>query len=245
MFPIHRQASRRPVKPTVQLAEAVTPEGTRLVLSEHDGHYFLNADGTQLMTSFSHGSEEHLARMGCAPFRSAGQPRILIGGLGLGYTLAAACRALPQKRARFTVAEPVPELVEWNRQHLPHLHPGLWEDPRVVVKTAPGQVLLRAAREEYHAILLHTDNGPEAFTGANNDALYSPDGLRVVANALKDGGLLAVWSATTKPQFEKRLREAGFDVTCELVPAVHKGKQKRQHVIWLGRKGSYRPQHQR
>jgi spermidine synthase len=233
------------MKPTVQLADTSTPEGVHLALFAHDGHYFLQVDGVQLMTSFSHGPEEHLARIGCAPFRAAGQPRILLGGLGLGYTLAAASQALPQKRAAFIVAELVPELAQWNQEHLSHLHPGLWEDPRIKVRTAAVRELMREAGEGYHAILLDTANGPETCAGAANDDLYTPDGLRIAAEALKEGGLLAVWSATTDPSLEKRLRNADFDVTRELVPAVHKGKQKRHHVIWLARKGTYQSQHQR
>lgn len=233
------------MKPTVQLAEATTPEGAQLVLSEHDGHYFLTVDGAPLMTSFAHGAEEQLARLACAPFRPAAQPRILIGGLGLGYTLAAACAALPQKRAAFTVAEPIPEIVPWNREHLAHLHPDLWEDPRIQVHTKDVRDLLQEAEEAYHAVLLDTGKGPEAFSGSRNDPLHTPNGLKIAAKALKEGGLLAVWSATDDRSFDKRLRQAGFEVTRELVPAVHKGKQKRQHIIWLARRGTYQSQHQR
>jgi spermidine synthase len=233
------------MKPTVVLAEATTPEGAVLTLLEHDGNYFLQADGAQLMTSFAHGSEEELARMACAPFRSVRQPRILIGGLGLGFTLAEACRALPQKRAVFEVGELIPEIVDWNRQHLAHLHPGLWEDARVEVRLGDVAELVRSNRDGYHAILLDIDNGPEAFTGQHNNALYRGEGLANLRAALKDGGLLAVWSATDDPGFERRLQKAGFDVTRETVAAAHKGKRKRQHIIWLARKGQFQSPHRR
>ena len=229
------------MKPTVVLAEATTPEGAVLTLLEHDGKYFLQADGAQLMTSFAHGSEEELARLACGPFRSVRQPRILIGGLGLGFTLAEACRALPQKRAVFEVAELLPEIVEWNRSHLAHLHPGLWEDERVEVRVGDVAEVIRDSGDGYHAILMDVDNGPEAFTGQHNNALYRGEGLAALGQALKDGGLLAVWSATDDPGFERRLRKAGFDVTRETVAAAHKGKRKRQHTIWLARKGQYQP----
>lgn len=232
------------MKPTIVLAEAATPEGAVLTLLEHDGKYFLQADGAQLMTSFAHGSEEELARIACAPFRSVRQPHILIGGLGLGFTLAEACRALPQKRAVFEVAELIPEIVEWNRTHLAHLHPGMWEDERIEVEIRDVAEIVQANPDTYHAILLDVDNGPEAFTGEHNSALYRGRGLAMLQRALKDGGLLAVWSATNDPGFERRLSKSGFDVTRETVAAAHKGKRKRQHTIWLARKGHYQSQNQ-
>jgi spermidine synthase len=231
------------MKPIVQLAEATTPDGSHLALCEHDGEYFLKADGARLMTSFAHASEEHLARLACALFRPAAQPRILIGGLGLGYTIAEARLALPQSRAHFTVAELVPEVLQWNRQLLAHLHPGLWEDARVTVKIQDVTDLMAAAPEAYHAILLDADNGPEAFTGFHNKGFDTLASLHLAHEALKEGGLLAVWSATPDPVLEKRLRNTGFDVSTEMVPAAHKGKRKRRHTIWLARKGAYQSQH--
>ncbi|MBT8044048.1 MAG: spermine synthase, partial [Verrucomicrobiae bacterium] len=106
------------MKPYVKIAEAQTPEGEPLELIEHDGTYMICSHGEQLMTSFSHGSEETLAELACSPFRPVNQPRILIGGLGMGYTLAAATRALPGKRATFIVAELTSEIETWNRTHL-------------------------------------------------------------------------------------------------------------------------------
>lgn len=228
------------MKPTVLLDEATTPEGDHLGLYAHDGKYFLKANGAQLMTSFATASEEELARLACAPLRPARQPHVLIGGLGLGYTLAAACRALPQGGARFTVVELLPEVVRWNRTHLAALHPGLWEDPRIEVRTGDvREAIADAGEESYGAILLDTDNGPEAFVGQGNDALYTAEGLRALARVLKPGGLLGVWSAQDDPKFEKRLRQAGYDVSRSEVPAAHRGKRKRRHLIWLARKGSY------
>ena len=151
---------------------------------------------------------------------------------------------LPQKRATFEVAELLPEVVAWHREHLAHLHPGLWQDERVAVETRDVAEMMRAHPGSYHAVLLDVDNGPEAFTGEHNNALYTARGLALAHRALKEGGLLAVWSALDDPAFEKRLRRAGFDVTRETVPASHKGKRKRQHTIWLASKGSYQSQHQ-
>lgn len=229
------------MKPTVQIAETTTPDGAHLALCEHDGTHFLKMDGAQLRTSFAHASEEHVARLACRPFRPAAQPRILIGGLGLGYTLAEACRALPQSRAHFTVAEPVPALAAWNRDHLGHLHAGLWDDLRVAVVHEEAASLMAAAPETFHAIVLDTDPGFDAGSGPGSP--YGAAGLDLAFAALKDGGLLGVWSARPHPGFEKRLRLAGFEVSTELVPAAHKGKQQRQHLVWLARKGTYQSQH--
>ena len=233
------------MKPTVILAETTTPEGAVLTLLEHDGTYFIQADGAQLMSSRAHGSEDALARLGSAPFISVRQPRILIGGLGLGYTLAEVVRCLRQKRGVIEVAELLPDVVSWHREHLRELHPDLWTDERVEILTEDVASVMKKETEGYHAILLDVDNGPEAFTGKHNNRLYSAAGLDRAHKALKQGGLLAVWSATDDPGFEKRLRQAGFDVTRETVPAAHKGKRKRQHTIWLARKGVYESQNKR
>lgn len=230
------------MKPQIILAETTTPEGEPLSLVSHDGHFHLQSRGDKLMTTFSHGSEEELARLGCAPSRPARQPLILIGGLGFGYTLAAATEALPQKGARFLVAEQVPAIVEWNQTHLRELHPQLWEDDRILVETLPVQEVMAEHEEAFAAILLDVDNGPWAFQDEANQALYSASGLQAIKRALKNGGMLAVWSVRHDKAFEKELHKAGFEVSCEKVPASKKGKQNRFHTIWLARKGTYQPQ---
>lgn len=230
------------MKPTTLIAESTTPEGDHLALYSHDGHYFLKANGAQLRTSFSHGSEEELARLACAPIRAARQPHVLIGGLGMGFTLAAACAALPQKGATFTVAETIPEVVQWNQQHLNSLHPGLWEDPRVRVHPGLAQELIARGSGLYQAILLDMDQDSDASTGAQNEILATNGGLGQIAAALKEGGFLAVWSASPNKSFEKRLRLAGYEVQRIEVPAVSRGKQRRQHIIWLATKGHYQSQ---
>lgn len=194
------------------------------------------------MTTFSHDSEEELARLGCAPSKPARQPAVLIGGLGFGYTLAAATRALPQKGAKFLVAEQTPAIVEWNQTHLRELHPQLWEDDRILIETVPVQQLIRENEETFAAILLDVDNGPWAFQDEANEALYSLNGLQLAKQALKTGGILAIWSVRYDKTFEKNLIKAGFDVSCEKVPASKKGKQNRFHTIWLARKGLYQSQ---
>ena len=194
------------------------------------------------MTTFSHGSEEELATLACSPSRPARQPAILIGGLGFGYTLAAATQALPQKGAKFIVAEQTPAIIEWNQTHLRELHPQLWEDDRILVETAPVQDLIKENEETFSAILLDVDNGPWAFQGEANEALYSLNGLQLAKQSLKEGGILAIWSVRYDKAFERTLQKAGFDVTSHKVPATKKGKQNRFHTIWTAQKGSYQTQ---
>ena len=119
------------------------------------------------------------------------------------------------------------------------VNPGLLDDERITIKIKPVQKLIRQAGGEYHAILLDVDNGPSAFHGKKNDAIYSLNGLREIQHALKGGGILAVWSARTDKAFTKLLRKAGFDVSENSVAAAHKGSKRRNHTIWLARKKSY------
>ncbi|GHC55474.1 spermidine synthase [Roseibacillus persicicus] len=233
------------MKPQIILAETTSPEGEPLTLVSHDGHFHLQSRGEKLMTTFSHGSEEELATLACAPSRPARQPTVLIGGLGFGFTLASATQALPQKGARFVVAEQTPAIVEWNQTHLRDLHPNLWEDDRILIEPVPVQNLIKDNEETFAAIMLDVDNGPWAFQDEANEALYSLDGLHLAKRALKSGGVLAVWSVRHDKAFEKKLIKAGFEVTCEKVPATKKGKQNRFHTIWLAKKGEYISQNRR
>ena len=227
------------MKPYIKITETLTPEGEPLELIEHDGTFMICSNGEQLMTSFSHGSEETLAELACAPFSPVNQPKFLIGGLGMGYTLAAATRAVTKKRATFVVAELTPAIVDWNRSHLSHLNANLLDDERIEIKIGPVQKAIRQANGEYHAIILDVDNGPSAFHGKKNDSLYSLQGLREIQHALKGGGILAIWSARSDKAFTKTLRKAGFDVSENAVAAAHKGSKRRTHTIWLARKKSY------
>ncbi|BDS07274.1 spermidine synthase [Oceaniferula spumae] len=227
------------MKPYIKIAETKTPEGEPLELIEHDGTYMICSNGEQLMTSFSHGSEETLAELACSPFGPVNQPKFLIGGLGMGYTLAAATRSVTKKRAQFVCAELTQAIIDWNQTHLAHLNPGLLDDERITIKLGPVQKVIRQANGEYHAILLDVDNGPSAFHGKNNNNLYTLNGLREIQNALKGGGILAVWSARSDKAFTKTLQKAGFDVSENAVAAAHKGNKRRTHTIWLARKRNY------
>lgn len=230
------------MKPYIKLAETLTPEGEPLELFQHDTDYFISSRGERLMTSIAHGSEEELSRMACQPFRAARQPKVLIGGMGMCFTLAAAVESLTQKGAQFIVAELTAGVEEWNRTYLKHLHPGLLDDPRISVKISPVQTIIAQSEKEFSAIMLDVDNGPSAFHGKQNDNLYTLDGIHAAKAALKDGGILAIWSAYPDKKFTKRLRNAGFDVSEVEVPASHLGRKRRMHTIWLARNGSYHSQ---
>ena len=132
-----------------KLAETTTPEGQPLELFEHDGEFFISSHGERLMTSIAYGSEEELARMACQPYRPARQPKVLIGGLGMCFTLSAAVESLPQAGAEFVVAELTQCVVEWNKTHLKGMHPGLLDDSRIKIKISPVQKLIAEANQKY------------------------------------------------------------------------------------------------
>ena len=223
-----------------KLAETDTPEGEPLELFEHDGEFFISSKGERLMTSIAYGSEEELARMACQPFRPARQPKVLIGGLGMCFTLSAAVESLPQAGAQFVVAELTRGVVEWNRTYLKGMHPGLLDDQRISIKVSPVQQIMADATDEYNAIMLDVDNGPSAFHGEENASIYTLEGLLSAKKALKEGGILAVWSAYPDKKFTKLLRKAGFDEVADLeVPASHRGRKRRMHTIWLAKNGGY------
>lgn len=230
------------MKQYIKLAETTTPEGEPLELFEHDGDFFISSRGERLMTSIAYGSEEELARMACQPLRSARQPRVLIGGLGMCFTLAAAVESLPQLGAQFEVAELTLGVVEWNKTYLKGLHPQLLEDPRISIRVNPVQKLIAEAENRYSAIMLDVDNGPSAFHGENNQSLYTLEGLHSAKKALKQGGILAVWSAYPDKKFTKLLKQVGFDTSEVEVPASHKGRKRRMHTIWIAKNGVYQSQ---
>ncbi|NIP95079.1 MAG: spermidine synthase [Akkermansiaceae bacterium] len=229
------------MKPAVTLAETTLPGGTTLSLIEHDGEFYLQSDGIQLQSTFAHGAVEELARLACAPFQSARQPRLLFAGLGLGYTLAAARAALPQKRAAFVVAEPLPDLPAWHRSFLGNLHPGQLDDPRLDIRSQTLAAVLKKAPQGFQVILLDTESSPRLEGVTDRNGLLRSSFLNRAHSALKEGGLLAVRCSLDPASIERRLRQAGFDVAHESVPASHKGKQKRRSTIWLARKGTYQP----
>ena len=214
------------------LAHATTPDGGAMRLSCRDGEYVIWVDGRSLMSSRAHGSEESLAEAGCGHLRGAAAPRVLVGGLGMGYTLRAALDVLPAD-ARVVVAELVPEVVTWNRDPLGALAGHPLRDTRVRVAVEDVGFTLRAHPRRFDAILLDVDNGPAAFTAQLNSSLYSAQGLAAAHASLVSGGVLAVWSAWDDDGFTRRLRSQGFTTRSSRVRA-RREKRGSHHTIFVG-----------
>lgn len=221
------------MKPRISLAETKLPDGTQLVLQEHDDRRYLLVQGQQITGPATQAAEAELSRLACTPFRPARQPKILILGLGLGHTLAAAAATLPQKRALLLVAEPLEDLPLWHRTHLPDSP--LLQDPRVRLEPDPGPSFLRRHQGEFHAIIVHRDTCP------TNDRLQpwvdDPRWLSQAFEALQAGGLLAIAGSRTSREVTRRLNRAGFAVAEHLTPASPNARKPRFLPIWLARKG--------
>jgi spermidine synthase len=218
------------VTPRELLGVARVPGGEELRLFRRGGDFMIVLDRNELMSTRMNGSEEALATMTCARL-GVPAPHLLIGGYGMGFTLRAALAALAPD-ARVTVAELVPEIVEWARGPMAEVAAGCLDDPRVsVVLDDVADVIARGPRT-YDAILLDVDNGPDGLVRAENDRLYSRAGLAAARAALRPGGVLAVWSAGTDPAFARRLAGAGFAVDEVKVRARSNGKGP-VHVIWF------------
>lgn len=184
----------------------------------------------ELMNSRLSGSEEALARLSCQRIAGRRQPKILIGGLGMGFTLRAALRELGAD-AGIVVAELVPAVVAWARGPMAAVFGGCLDDPRVTIREADVGELIRSEALAWDAILLDVDNGPEGIVHQANDALYSVVGLISARAALKPGGVLAVWSQGPDSGFTRRLKQAGFAV--DEVKVRANGKRGARHVIWI------------
>ena len=218
------------------LGQTLTPDGTVLKLTRRDNEYIILANGKSLMSSRMHGSEEALATLACRRAGSLEQPCVLIGGLGMGFTLRATLDLLPPD-AMVVVAEMVPAVVEWNRGPLGPLAGHPLEDKRVRIEMGDVAVTLRSAHGQFDAVLLDVDNGPTAFTASDNAWLYNDRGIAAARAVLKTDGVLAVWSAREDRKFEKRLRYGRFALQVERV----RGRLKKggpHHTIFLGHKTS-------
>lgn len=214
------------------LDSAPVPGGPGTMRLFRRGHEFsIRVDDRELMASGVHGSEEALADISCQVLAGKKQVRLLIGGLGMGYTLAAALRTLPED-ARVTVAELVPSIVEWNRTVIGHVAGHPLAHPRVDVFIGDVADLLRREGASFDGVLLDVDNGPRALSSPTNGWLYSPLGLRRTWEVLRPGGVLAVWSAAPDQSFTSRLSNAGFRVT-EHVVRARGSRGGRRHTIWL------------
>ena len=214
------------------LASTTTPDGMRMTLSLHARDYYIEVDGQSLMSTRAPGSEKALADLAGRELAGKSHPRVLIGGLGLGFTLGAALDVLP-RGASVVVVEFFETIVDWNRKFgFQSATDGL-ADPRVVVEVTDVVDYLRDVKRPFDAILLDVDNGPDAWCLASNSRLYDRPGLIRIQQALKPGGLLAVWSAEGSSVFEARLGDVGFAASSETVRSRgHKGER---HTIFLGR----------
>lgn len=222
------------MKPWTVLARTRTSHGTELTLTHHPSEFAILADGQSLMSSRMHGSEDALAILGCRDARTLTRPSVLVGGLGMGFTLRAALDVLPAA-ARIVVVELVPAVVEWNRGPLAALANHPLDDPRVTVDVNDVAEVLRSSPDCFDAVLLDVDNGPDAMTTPTNAGLYDARGIEIVRTALRDGGMLAVWSVRDDRQFARRLRAAGFTVRREHA-AARPNKRGARHTILLGHK---------
>ncbi len=223
--------------PWETVARAAGPDGAEWVLARRGDEWVVRAAGRALMSSRQHGSEEALAaialdRMARARDRRHA-PKVLVGGLGLGFTLRAALDRLPAD-ARAVVAELVPALVEWNRGPVADLAGRPLEDPRT--RLQQGDVLARIseARGAFDAILLDVDNGPSAISHAANDRLYGDRGVAACRDALRAGGVLGVWSAGPDERYRARLEKAGLAVEIHAVPAREGTARGSRHVVLVG-----------
>jgi spermidine synthase len=222
------------VKPFELLGQAISPDKTAVKLMRRDDEYILLADGAVLMSSRMHGSEEALATFGCERARTLKQPSVLIGGLGMGFTLRASLDLLPADGS-VVVAELLPAVVEWNRGVLGPLAGHPLSDKRVEVITGDVFTILGSRLGEFDAVLLDVDNGPAAFTASNNTALYNKRGIAAAHAALKPEGNLAVWAVNEDRTFEQRLRDGGFEVKVQRL----RGRLKKggpRHTIFLSHK---------
>jgi spermidine synthase len=206
------------MKRVERLGEAAAPDGTLLTLYRHDGAYSIRADGKELMSTRRHHSEDVLAELVCAPLADREEARVLIGGLGLGFTLRAALRLLAAD-AQVVVAEIVEEVIRWNQHPDYALAAEALRDPRVDLRHADVATVLAASAGEFDAIMLDVDNGAAAMTTKGNAALYRAEGIRRAAAALRPGGRLAYWSAEDDPAFEKALRRERMAVEVHRVRA--------------------------
>jgi spermidine synthase len=215
--------------PRTHLATARILGGPQMHLYARGGDHMILVDRDELMSTRMSGSEEALATLAAQHLGARKGQRWLIGGYGMGFTLRAALKVLPSD-AEVTVAELVPEIVDWARGPMAELTGDCLEDKRL--RLVIGDVAGEIAKGGWDAILLDVDNGPDALVRPDNDRLYGAGGLHAAKAALRPGGLLAIWSAAPDPRFLKALGGAGFRVDEQVVRARHNGKGPR-HVIWL------------
>lgn len=218
--------------PFRNLAETRTPDGSRFSLHEHDGEYFLKLNGRQLMGSNNTVSERLLADLACDFRTPTDSPRVLIGGLGLGFSLRRVLDITGPKSS-VQVAELLPEVVSWNREFLQALNGNVLDDPRVDTYTGDVFDCIKKGPARFDAILLDVDNGPTSFVQAKNSRLYSSNGISLILRSLRPGGRVAFWSAEREPAFLAQLTRAGFFAT-EFEAKAHERAKRAAHRIYVG-----------
>jgi len=218
--------------PWKQIGTARVPGAeVELRLMQRGAEFSMKIGPNELMSSRLSGSEEALATLACRRIETVKAPHLLIGGLGMGFTLRAALAVLGPK-ARITVAELLPEVIAWARGPMAEIFGGSLTDPRAGILCADVIAVISEKTSAFDAILLDVDNGPEGLIRKANDALYDLAGLTAIRRALRPGGVLAVWSSGPHPAFSRRLRAAGFDVNEVAVRATTKRSGAR-HLIWF------------
>lgn len=220
------------MKKLERLAETRTPDGTMLVLFRHDGEFLIRADGAELMSTRHHRSEDMLAELACASLRDSEHARVLIGGLGFGFTLRAALRILPAT-AQVVVAELVRAVIDWNQNAEYDLACASLRDARVELRHADVAQVLRDSAGTFDAIMLDVDNGPDPMTTSGNGALYGDAGIRMTTAALRPGGCLVYWSAQDDRKFERALRRASLVV--EVARVWSHGTSGALHALFVAR----------
>jgi spermidine synthase len=217
--------------PWIHIDTAQVPGGGELRLMRRGKEFSIRLDGNELMSSRLSATEQALATIACARIKSCEEPRILIGGLGMGFTLRAALVVLGP-RAQIVVAELVPAVVAWARGPMAELFGDSLSDERLRIYEGDVGDRIKTGRKAYDAILLDVDNGPEGMTRQSNDRLYDLKGLSAAHAALRPGGVLAVWSSAPHPKFTERLRTTGF--AAEEIPLRAKGPRGgARHLIWI------------
>ena len=220
------------MKPWNTVGEAMSPDGTRLELVEHDGEYIIKADDLPLMSTRMHFSEMELARLVCTKLKS--NAKVMIGGLGLGYTLRSALDLIPKDGVVVQV-ELVPEVIEWNKGPLGPFNNHPLKDTRTKIVQDDISKVIRQSQNNYDSIMLDVDNGPSTLVNERNAWMYTNQGLQSIRNALKNKGKVAIWSANDEPRFISHMKRNGFLAEKHYIQA-HKGKGGIRHVIFTGRK---------
>lgn len=223
------------VKPRIKLADTQTLDGGTMSLYEQDGDYSISFEGQELMHSRLNASEKLLGELGLGRLNRNSDQRILVGGLGLGFTLQRVLSTLGP-RSQVDLVELLPDVFDWNREHLSNLNGYLLKDPRVTaIAEDVSRFIAKAEPEIYDAVLLDIDNGPIAMVSRENDSLYSTAGLKGLYQTLRPGGRAVIWSAGPDKKFEKRLRAAGFTATA--VPAKsHCSAKRASYLIYVADK---------